>query len=77
MVGFHQGIDAEVRDRVLAMVFSSRTGGAGHVVSIRVAEQGDRVVSCTCPAMVGLETKPRGCWAMSAVRAMVGIPEPY
>jgi hypothetical protein len=57
----------------------SRTGGQGHMVRLRVGKDGERYLTCSCPggrhAYAGQgPTVGRGCWAMQAVRAALGMP---
>ena len=60
------------RSRLTTMVFASRRGGPPHVVS-RVLEGGDGRWRCgTCAAVLNLDERPAGCWAMRAAAAIVG-----
>lgn len=60
--------------------FPSRSGGSGHDVQIKTAADGSQYLTCTCPggrfAFAGKPADPQrgqGCWAMKAVRQIVGI----
>lgn len=66
---------AASRPGPIAIVFPSKPGGDGtpHVVTVLPFDP--PVVSCTCKAMLSLNIRPRGCWAMQAARKLLGIPE--
>lgn len=54
-------------------VAPSKSGGAGHAVEVKAARDGSHYVMCSCPAgRFSYGTKP-GCWAMKAVRQIVGL----
>lgn len=55
----------------ISLVFSSKSGGPPHVVTI-VEESGRRVAYCTCKARLGGEGR---CWAAKAARSMLLIPD--
>jgi hypothetical protein len=35
-----------------------------------------RWLTCTCPAYLSIEVRPRGCWAMQRTRELLGWPDP-
>lgn len=57
--------------------YPSKSGGAGHTVTMREAKDGTKYVVCTCPGgrfAWANDKAGRGCWAMKAARESLGIP---
>jgi len=67
-----QALDAKGGEHLISMTFTSSSEGRPHVVTI----QPDDRVTCTCDAMLSIESRPRGCWAMSSFRKVKGIANP-
>jgi hypothetical protein len=67
-----QVLDAEHVDLLVSAVFRSRKGSEPHVVTILRGPQGLTVQCTTCKAALGLDTRPEGCHAAKAVRALIG-----
>jgi hypothetical protein len=62
---------------IAAVVLRSRSGSdRPHIVTILTFSDGAREVVCTCEAMLSIAKRPEGCWAMSYVRDLTGIPVP-
>lgn len=72
-------VDAPATSLIAAIVFRSRSGGKGHVVTVlewKVDGEITTGVLCNCEAAASLVRRPAGCWAMKATRAIIGIEEP-
>lgn len=67
-------VSGKALDLLEALIFSSSSGGHSHIVTIHTDAVGGRSVRCTCKAMLSIETRPSGCWAMKAARVVIGIP---
>jgi hypothetical protein len=66
-----QGLSDKGADNFVSMTFkSSGTGGVPHVVS----RLPDGRFHCSCPAMLSIEIRPQGCWAMEQARRITGQP---
>lgn len=59
-------------EHLMSMVFKSSSGGRPHIVSL--LPQG--WVTCTCEAMLSVETRPTLCWAAQEFRAIKGMQAP-
>jgi hypothetical protein len=68
-----QALDDKGAEHLFSMTFMSSSGGRPHIVTMQPA---DGWISCTCEAMLNIETRPTGCWAMQAFRRVKGIPNP-
>lgn len=60
------------RSNIVAMTFKSSSEDVPHIVALGP----DGLVRCTCKAMLNIEYRPTGCWAMADFRRVVGIHEP-
>lgn len=67
-----QTLALDVRERVSAVILASKHGGTPHVVGV-VDDPRFLTLTCTCRAYLGASAGTNtGCWAMKAVRAMLG-----
>lgn len=67
-----QRLPLEDRERVAAVIFTSKHGGTPHIVGV-VDDPRFVTLTCTCRAYLGAVAGTNtGCWAMKAVRAMLG-----
>jgi len=73
MEGGEVPVRAGTEQYIMAIVFASRSGGRGHIVSVVERHGGGKAVACTCEAMRNLDRRPRGCWAMQLTRRITGI----
>lgn len=64
-----QAIDDKGAQHLIGMTFKSSHEGPPHIVS----ELPDGRVQCTCQAMLSIETRPQGCWAMVQYRRVKGL----
>ena len=56
-------------EHLMSMTFKSSTGGVPHIVM----ELPDGRMTCTCKAMLSIDTRPAGCWAMAEYRRVKGL----
>lgn len=69
--GERQGLTDKGAEHFVSMTFrSSSDGGVPHVVS----RLPDGSFHCTCKAMLSIEIRPAGCWAMQEARRITGQP---
>lgn len=68
-------LDDKGKEHLVGLIFSSASGGDFHFVTVRKDTDGHLQVQCTCPAMMSISSRPRGCWAMTSARRVVGVPE--
>lgn len=67
-------LDGKAAEFLDAFIFSSSKGGRTHVVSVHADAEGTRYVICTCKAMLAIDSRPDGCWAIKAARQLLGLP---
>lgn len=64
-----QVLDDKGVEHLVGMIFKSSHEGPPHIVSLLP----DNRVQCTCQAMLSIETRPNGCWAMVQFRRIKGL----
>jgi hypothetical protein len=57
---------------LVSLTFRSRTGRSHPHVVTRI--EGTDDVRCTCVAMLSIDIRPAGCWAMQWSRHLWGLP---
>lgn len=67
-----QPLSDKGQQQILAMTFKSSSEDVPHVVTLGP----DGLVRCTCKAMLSIEYRPIGCWAMTDFRRVAGIHQP-
>ena len=64
-----QVLDGKGAEHLISMTFTSSHEGPPHIVTLLP----DGRVSCTCQAMLSIESRPNGCWAMVQFRRVKGV----
>lgn len=67
-----QALSDKGAEHLMGMTFKSSSGDLPHIVM----ELPDGRITCTCKAMLSIDIRPVGCWAMQEYRRIKGLQPP-